>query len=306
MSGVFLGTPAAAVPSLAAFADVEDIELVITQPDRHRGRGGSKAPSPVKVAAQQFGFPVVQPATGQELLAILDEHRPTIGLVVAYGRLLTPEMLELAPYGFLNVHFSLLPRWRGAAPVERAIAAGDLKTGVTLMKIDEGLDTGPILDEIATPIAENETGGSLTARLAFLGAALVDRASPEYLNDRRRPVPQLTTGGSHAAKLTKDAARLDPSWDPSQAERAIRAFEPRPGAWIQTPAGAIKVRRARRSQGPADVGMVSVVSGAVLAGFSGGAIELLNVQPPGKGTVEARAWMNGRRAEPLSFGNDDG
>ena len=306
MSGVFLGTPAAAVPSLAAFADVEDIELVITQPDRHRGRGGSKAPSPVKVAAQQFGFPVVQPATGQELLAILDEHRPTIGLVVAYGRLLTPEMLELAPYGFLNVHFSLLPRWRGAAPVERAIAAGDLKTGVTLMKIDEGLDTGPILDEIATPIAENETGGSLTARLAFLGAALVDRASPEYLNDRRRPVPQLTTGGSHAAKLTKDAARLDPSWDPSQAERAIRAFEPRPGAWIQTPTGAIKVRRARRSQGPADVGMVSVVSGAVLAGFSGGAIELLSVQPPGKGTVEARAWMNGRRAEPLSFGNDDG
>jgi methionyl-tRNA formyltransferase len=305
MSGVFLGTPAAAVPSLAAFADVEDVDLVITQPDRRRGRGGSKVPSPVKVAAQQFGFPVAQPATGRELLAILDEQRPTIGLVVAYGRLLTPEMLTLVPYGFLNVHFSLLPRWRGAAPVERAIAAGDLKTGVTLMKIDEGLDTGPILDEIATPIGDTETGGSLTARLSFLGAALVDRASPEYLNDRRRPVPQLTTGGSHAAKLTKNAARLDPSWDPSQAERSIRAFEPRPGAWIQTPAGAIKVHKARRSEHSADVGLVSVIGDAVLAGFSGGALELLSVQPPGKGTVDARAWMNGRRAEPLLFGADD-
>jgi len=305
MSGVFLGTPAAAVPSLAAFADVEDVDLVITQPDRRRGRGGSKVPSPVKVAAQQFGFPIAQPATAHELLAILDEQRPTIGLVVAYGRLLSPEMLELVPYGFLNVHFSLLPRWRGAAPVERAIAAGDPKTGVTLMKIDEGLDTGPILDEIATPIGDSETGGSLTARLAFLGAALVDRASPEYMNNRRRPVPQLTTGGSHAAKLTKNAARLDPSWDPSQAERSIRAFEPRPGAWLQTPAGAIKVHKARPSNDDTDAGMVSVVGDAVLAGFSGGAIELLSVQPPGKGTVEARSWMNGRRAEPLSFGTDE-
>jgi len=305
MSGVFLGTPAAAVPSLAAFADVEDVDLVITQPDRRSGRGGSRVPSPVKVAAQQFGFPIAQPTTAQELLAIIDEQRPTIGLVVAYGHLLAPEILELVPYGFLNVHFSLLPRWRGAAPVERAIAAGDLKSGVTLMKIDEGLDTGPILDEIATPIGDTETGGSLTARLAFLGAALVDRASPQYLNNRRRPVPQLTTGGSHAAKLTKNAARLDPSWDPSQAERSIRAFEPRPGAWIQTAAGAIKVHKARPSDDNTDVGMVSVVGGAVLAGFSGGAIELLRVQPPGKGTVEARSWMNGRRAEPLSFGADD-
>jgi methionyl-tRNA formyltransferase len=105
--------------------------------------------------------------------------------------------------------------------------------------------------------------------------------------------------------LTKNAARLDPSWDPSQAERSIRAFEPRPGAWIQTPAGAIKVHKARRSEHSADVGLVSVIGDAVLAGFSGGALELLSVQPPGKGTVDARAWMNGRRAEPLLFGADD-
>ncbi|MEN8239074.1 MAG: methionyl-tRNA formyltransferase [Actinomycetota bacterium] len=306
MSGVFLGTPAAAIPSLTAFADVEDVDLVITQPDRRAGRGGSKVSSPVKVAARQFGFKVAQPATSEELLSVLEEYRPTIGLVVAYGRLLAPEVLGLVPYGLLNVHFSLLPRWRGAAPVERAIAAGDVRTGVTLMKIDEGLDTGPILDEIATPIAPDETGGSLSARLAFLGAALVDRATPEYLNDRRRPVPQLSTGASRAAKLTKDSARLRPSWDPSQAERSIRAFTPRPGAWIHTAVGDVKVHRAQPSTDEMDEGMIAVIGGNVLAGFSGGALELLVVQPPGKESQDARDWMNGRRGEPLAFVEDAG
>lgn len=305
MSGVFLGTPAAAVPSLAAFADVEDVDLVITQPDRRSGRGGSKVASPVKVAALQFGFTVSQPATAEELFAVLDEYRPTIGLVVAYGRLLAPEILDLVPYGFLNVHFSLLPRWRGAAPVERAIASGDARTGVTLMKIDEGLDTGPVLDEIATPIAQNETGGSLTARLAHLGAALVDRAAPEYLNNRRRPVPQLTTGGSHAAKLTKDAARLRPTWDPAQAERSIRAFAPRPGAWVRTSVGDVKVHRAQPSMEIMTDGTIAVVGDAVVAGFDGGSVELLVIQPPGKAPIQARAWMNGRRGEPLAFSDDD-
>ena len=304
MSGVFLGTPAAAVPSLAAFADVADVDLVITQPDRRAGRGGSKMSSPVKVAAQQFGFTVAQPASAEELFNVLDEYRPTIGLVVAYGRLLTPQILDLVPYGFLNVHFSLLPRWRGAAPVERAIAAGDIKTGVSLMKIDEGLDTGGILDEIATPIAPYETGGSLTARLAFLGATLVDRATPEYLNNRRRPVPQLTTGGSHAAKLTKDAAMLVPTWDPARAERSVRAFAPKPGAWLHTPVGDIKVHRAHVSKEHMDTGVISSIGPAVLAGFSGGSLELLVVQPQGKGTLDARSWMNGRRGEPLSFIDD--
>jgi methionyl-tRNA formyltransferase len=304
MSGVFLGTPAAAVPSLAAFADVEDVDLVITQPDRRAGRGTWKVAPPIKVAAQQFGFAIAQPATALELFTVLEECRPTVGLIVAYGRLLGPEVLDLVPFGFLNVHFSLLPRWRGAAPVERAIAAGDVRTGVSLMKVDEGLDTGPILDEIATPIAPNETGGSLTARLAYLGAALVDRATPEYLNSRRRPVPQLTTGGSHAAKLTKDAAMLRPSWDPSQAERSIRAFAPRPGAWVRTSAGDVKVHRAQPSAEQTDDGMIVAVNGAVIAGFSGGAIELLVVQPPGKGSLDARSWMNGRRGEPLAFIED--
>lgn len=306
MSGVFLGTPAAAVPSLAAFADVEDVDLVITQPDRRGGRGSTKISPPVKIAAQQFGFTVAQPETTEELLALLRDWRPTVGLVVAYGRILPTEILTSVPYGFLNVHFSLLPRWRGAAPVERAIATGDEKTGVTLMKMDATLDTGPILDEIATPIGPAETGGSLTARLSFLGATLVDSAVPEYLNDRRRPVPQLTTGGSHAAKLTKDAARLQPSWQVAQAERAVRAFAPRPGAWMHTETLDIKVHRASIAASAVDPGVIQVHEGSVLAGFSDGALELETVQPSGKSTQPAKAWMNGRRGEPLSFAVDDG
>ena len=208
MPAVFLGTPAAAVPSLAALADVEDVACVVTQPDRRAGRGGARQSPPVKVAAEQFGFPIAQPATRDELLSILQNRSFDVGLVVAYGRILTPEMLASTRYGFLNVHFSLLPRWRGAAPVERAIASGDERTGVTLMKIDEGLDTGPVLGEIATPIGPDETGGSLSARLSHLGARLVDEITPEYLVGRRRPVPQLDTDTTHASRLSKEEARI--------------------------------------------------------------------------------------------------
>ena len=305
MAGVFLGTPAAAVASLAAFADVEDVDLVITQPDRRGGRGHAKIPPPVKVAALQFGFAVAQPETPDELFKLLATFRPSVGLVVAYGRILSKQMLTTAPYGFLNVHFSLLPRWRGAAPVERAIAAGDERTGVTLMKIDEGLDTGPILDEIATPIGPDETGGSLTARLSYLGASLVDSAIPEYLNNRRRPVPQLTTGGSHAAKLTKDAARLLPSWTALHAERAVRAFAPRPGAWIHTESVDIKVHKASVGMSGSEPGLIEVLDGRVIAGFCDGTLELETVQPSGKTSLAAQAWMNGRRGKPLSFAVDD-
>lgn len=305
MGGVFLGTPAAAVPSLAAFCDVEDVDLVITQPDSRAARGAGTATSPVKVAAEQFGLPVAQPETGEELFDLLADLRPTVGLVVAYGNILAPAMLTVVPYGFLNVHFSLLPRWRGAAPVERAIEAGDEMTGVTLMKIDEGLDTGPILGEVATPIGTTETGGSLTARLSYLGASLVDSSIPDYLNGHRRPVPQLTTGATQAAKLSRQDARLTPDWTKVAAERAIRAFSPRPGAWINIETGILKVHRARPSELSVDSGTIELVDGAAVAGFTDGTLELLSVQPAGKAAQDASAWMNGRRGQPVSFLADD-
>ena len=214
-------------------------------------------------------------------------------------------MLNTTPAGFLNVHFSLLPRWRGAAPVERALAAGDERTGVTLMKIDEGLDTGPVIGEIATPIGADETGGSLTARLAYLGASLVDATVPDYLSGRRTPVPQIDVGATTATMLSRLDGALDPTASAADAERAVRAFTPRPGAWLSTPEGALRVHRASLTDRAADVGTISGSGGAVIAGFADGGLELRVVQPAGKARQPAEAWMNGRRGEPTSFTSVD-
>lgn len=302
MGAVFLGTPAAAVPSLAALADVADVELVITQPDRASGRRGAVTKSPVKVAAQQFGFTVAQPETRADLLQTLVGGSFRFGLIVAYGRVLTPAMIASTQLGFLNVHFSLLPRWRGAAPVERAIAAGDEQTGVTLMKIDEGLDTGPVLGEIATPIAGNETGGSLTARLSFLGASLVDATVPEYLVGRRRPVPQIDASPTHASPLSKAEAMLAPDFTARVAERHVRAFHPRPMAWLSTPDGPLRVHRAALVGEGWEYGRIVPGPGGPVAGFVDGGLRLTRVQPPGKSAMDGEAWMNGRRGEPQAFG----
>lgn len=301
MGAVFLGTPAAAVPSLTALADVADVDLVITQPDRPAGRGKRMTESAVATAASQFGFPIAKPRTKAELLAVLAAGSFDFGLVVAFGRILTPDMIRTTTFGFLNVHFSLLPRWRGPAPVERAISAGDERTGVTLMMIDEGLDTGPVLGEIATPIGPAETGGSLTARLAFLGGTLVDDTIPDLLNGRRAPVPQIDAHMTHASMLTRNEAQLDPAWTPEQAERTIRAFQPRPGAWFALPEGTLRVHAARMGAATTTMGQIAKDAGRVFAGFDGGSVELLVVQPAGKQPLPADAWMNGRRGEPSTF-----
>ena len=302
MGAVFMGTPAAAVPSLAALGGIEDIDLVITQPDRRSGRGGGRTPSPVKVAAGQWGYPVAQPEDRTALLDTLLATRARFGLVVAYGRILTPAMLASADAGFLNVHFSLLPRWRGAAPVERSIAAGDEVTGVTLMKLDEGLDTGPIIGETSTPIGASETGGSLTGRLAHLGAALVYTALPDYLSGRRSPVPQIDTDPTHANMLTTAEARVLPTWDVARAERCVRAFTPRPGARLETADGGLRIWAARRRDGAGEPGQIRVTADGVIAGFADGILELRRVQPDGKQVMDAASWMNGRRNEPTTFG----
>jgi methionyl-tRNA formyltransferase len=301
MGAVFLGTPSAAIPSLAALADVEDVDLVITQPDRRVGRGGPITSPSVKVAAGQFGFAVAQPETHEELQELIIAGGFNIGVVVAYGRILKPAILAAVPFGFVNVHFSLLPRWRGAAPVERAIAAGDDQTGVTLMKIDDGLDTGPILGEIATPIGPVETGGSLTSRLSFLGATLVDNTIPEYLNMRRRPVPQIASGVSHAKMLSKADARLTPDVDSLVAERLVRAFHPKPVAWIESSAGMMRIHKARPSDAIGEPGQITLVGTRVVAYFNHGSIELVTVQPAGKPKTDATAWMHGRRGDAVTF-----
>lgn len=301
MGAVFLGTPAAAVPSLCALAQVTSVDLVITQPDSAAGRSSNRIPSPVKVAAQQFGFTVAQPTNAEELLDAVRAVEPEVGLVVAYGRLLKPALLDEVPLGFLNVHFSLLPRWRGAAPVERAIAAGDETTGVTLMKIDEGLDTGPVIGERPTDIGADDTGGTLTARLSHIGARLVDDLVPQYLLGRRVPVPQINTGATHAARLTKSEAEIRPTLPAVDALRRIRAFAPRPGAWVSTPEGVVRIHQVGctvvNQFTPEQIGLID---GRVVLGLADGGLILEVIQPEGKPRMSAEAWMNGRRREPLA------
>jgi methionyl-tRNA formyltransferase len=303
MGAVFLGTPAAAVPSLAALSDVADVDLVVTRPDSESGRGGRITRSPVKDAAHEFGFAVTQPEGKEELYDILSNGGFDLGVIVAFGVVLTPAMLAVVDAGILNVHFSLLPRWRGAAPVERAIAAGDDTTGVTLMRIDAGLDTGPVLGEIATPIGPNETGGSLTARLSFLGASLIDETVPEYLSGRRRPVPQIASGATYATPLAKRDAQLDPTWSAVDAERAVRGYTPRPGAWLDTPEGRLQIHGAHVSieDGKGEPGTILAAGDRTLATFTGGALELTSVQPESKKQMTAGAWMKGRRGAPTTF-----
>jgi methionyl-tRNA formyltransferase len=305
MRAVFLGTPSSAVPSLSAWLDVIDVDLVVTQPDRPRGRSGSPVASPVKRAAEEWGLAVAQPSTKAELWETLSEVTFDVGLVVAYGRILEPRVLELAPLGFLNVHFSLLPRWRGPAPVERAIMAGDETTGVSLMLIDEGLDTGPVIGVVETPIAGDETGGSLTGRLSYLGSMLVDDTTPEYLAGRLEPAPQMDAVSSMAPKLDADETRIDGNWPADTAERAVRAFHPRPGAWLLIDGVRHKLLKVAPSEARVKPGAVEAVDGVPIAGFGHGSLELVTLQPEGKGRQPGSTWLNGRRGAGGTIDPDD-
>ncbi len=295
MRAVFLGTPAVAIPSLAALIDVADIAVVVTRPDRAKGRSGKPTPTPVKLAAEEWGLPVSQPTNRSETEEVLRNADADIGVVVAYGRILSAAALETTPAGFVNVHFSLLPRWRGAAPVERAILAGDETTGVSLMQLDEGLDTGPVIAALETPIAWDETGGSLSGRLAYLGAMMIDDVVPDLLAGRLEAAPQLRTGVSAAEMLTPAEARLDTTWHVEQAERAIRAFNPRPGAWFEMNGTRLRVDRSSLSDESVTPGVIAAFNGDAVMGFHGGSLTIESIQPAGKASMTGTAWLNGRR-----------
>jgi methionyl-tRNA formyltransferase len=299
MRGIFLGTPASAIASLAATADIVDVEFVVTRPDAARGRSGRPVPPPVKVAALEWGIPVMQPASAEALLAAVGDQGLDVGIVVAYGRILSPEVLAATRLGFVNVHFSLLPRWRGAAPVERAILDGDESTGVSLMQLDEGLDTGPVIGAIETPIEPDETGGSLTARLSYLGAEMIDEVLPGYLDGDRQPAPQMEGGASLAPRLTAQEGQITPALAADVALRMVRAFQPRPGAWLMAGGQRYKIGRAIETIDAASQGELQLSAGRVVLGLADEAIEVITIQPPGGRPLAAVDWMNGRRGEPL-------
>ena len=298
MRAVFLGTPAAAIPCLASLTQVIDIASVITRPDRRRGRSGAAAAPPVKVAALEWGFPVEQPDTAAELAAVLGETGADVGVVVAYGRLLDRSALASTRVGFVNVHFSLLPHWRGAAPVERSIMAGDTVTGVSLMRLDEGLDTGPIIAVDETDVAEDDTGGSLTARLADLGGQLLAGHLPDYLAGSLLPADQIDTAATYAPRLSTDEARLDPDLPAAVLARTVRALHPRPGAWVALEGARLGVLRAADVPTGPDAGTIERLDGLPVLGTAEGGLALLEVVAAGRRSQPGSAWMHGRRGSP--------
>lgn len=292
----YFGTPADAVPPLRAVIDAgHDVTLVVTQPDRRRGRGGATMPSPVRAAAEELGLAVRTPRRAGELVDELAALGIDAGVVVAFGQLLPPAVLETARLGFVNLHFSLLPRWRGAAPVERAVLAGDAETGVCVMAVDEGMDTGAVYARVTTPIDPDETAGELATRLVALGAPLLVAVLGDLAD--RRPEPQ-TGEPTPAPKLTVDEFRLEWARPAAELARRVMAGNPRPGAWTTVDGRRLKVLRARaepaRSSAAGEPGRVDA-DGSVDTGS--GRLRLIEVQPEGKAAMSASAWLAGRRGD---------
>jgi len=295
---VFLGSPPEAQGALRALHDAgHDVALVVTQPDRRRGRGGDLVPSPVKKTATELGMKVVTPERCKEALDDIAGSGAELGVVVAFGQLIPPSVLAALPSGYVNVHFSLLPRWRGAAPVERAILAGDAETGVCLMQLEAGLDTGPVYVCRTIPITPDDTAGALRARLADLGTELLV-AELESIPGRE-PTPQEGEE-TYAAKLTVEEFAVDWSRPAAELARLVMAGNPKPGAWTTARGARLKLLRARADEAPAPDGAepgALVGPGRVATGA--GVLVLGEVQPEGKAAMPAAAWAGGFRGERL-------
>ena len=252
---VYAGTPEFAVPALRALIDGGQAPVaVLTQPDRPAGRGRKLTPSPVKCVAEAAGLPVYQPQTlkDPEPQALLRDLRPDLMVVAAYGLLLPPQVLDIPRRGCVNLHASLLPRWRGAAPIQRAILAGDRETGVTLMQMDEGLDTGGMLDAARLPIGDRQTAGELQEVLSLLGAELLMRRLPQLLEGKLQARPQDETQACHAPKLSKAEAAIDWSKPAAQLQREVRAFNPWPVSHTLLGGQPLKVWSARALDASSD------------------------------------------------------
>ncbi len=283
MRVAFLGTPEAAVPSLRALVDAgHDVAIVITRPDRKRGRGGELSPSPVKACAQELGLSI------GHRLSDLDELDVDRGVVVAYGRLIPADVLAQVP--MLNVHFSLLPRWRGAAPVEHAILAGDVETGVSIMSLDEGLDTGPVHLERRVEVDEKSLA-TLLSELATMGArALLEvLGSPVLLSHSRAQEGDAT----YATKLTKEDYHLGASSPAEQLLRVIRLGR----AFIMVGNRRLLVEGATSFDGVVAPGSVASIDGRVVLGTAEGAIALERVRPESAKSMSAPSWWSGTRSQ---------
>lgn len=298
---VFAGTPDFAVPALRAASRYGDVVAVYTQPDRPAGRGRGLAAPPVKREAVARGFPVRQPQTLREAQAqqALRELAPDLMVVVAYGLILPQAVLDIPRFGCWNVHASLLPRWRGAAPIQRAIQAGDAETGVCLMQMEAGLDTGPVLLEQRTPISDAETGGQLHDRLAELGAqVLADGLGLLRAGIRPVPRPQPQQGASYARKLDKSEARLDWRRPAEELARAVRAFNPWPVAEAEVAGERLRIHGAvalPQAHEAAPGTLLAAGREGIDIACGQGVLRLRVVQRAGGRAITAADWLNARR-----------
>ncbi len=244
---VFMGSPDFAVPALERLiVDGHEVVGVYTQPDRGAGRGRAMTAPPVAAFARERDLPLFQPPTlrDEQTVSHLQSLMPDLIVVAAYGQILRRPVLDIPPYGVLNVHASLLPRWRGASPVQAAILAGDAETGVSIMQIDEGLDTGPVLARRETPLSDYDTAGTVTDRLARLGAGLLAETLPAWIEQELTPEPQDTARATHAPRVAKDAGRLDWSLPAVELWRRVRAYSPWPGAFTALHGGLLRLHEA--------------------------------------------------------------
>lgn len=300
----FLGTGRFAVPSLEAVLDAgHDVVALVTQPDRESGRGRELAPPPTKLVALARGLTVQQPRRIRlpEAVDALAALAPDILVVVAYGQILPPAVLGLAPRGAVNVHASLLPLYRGAAPIQWAVARGESETGVTTMQLDEGLDTGPILLARGTPIGPEETAGELQERLAALGATLLLETLAGLAADRLQPRPQDHARATLAPILRKEDGRVNWSLAAREVGWRVRGFHPWPGMTATWQGRGLKLLRVAEAQpGPGEPGQVLAVEAqSVLVGCGGGSrLRLVEVQPESRRAMPAGAWAAGARVRP--------
>lgn len=304
---VFMGTPEFAVPSLRAMAELGvSIKAVYTQPDRPKGRGRTLSPPPVKIAAQKLGIPVLQPGKlrDPQVVAELAGIAPDLVVVVAYGQILPKSVLEIPRFGCINVHASLLPRYRGASPINRALIEGESETGITTMLMDEGLDTGPMLLRKALSVGFEETAGDLQDRLAHLGADALARTLDLLCREALRPEPQNDAESSYAPLLKKKDGLIDWNEPALRIHNRVRGLDPWPGAyshWRGTPLKLFRTLPVADDRG-GEAGLIASVDGEGLRVFCGdGALLVREVQLPGRKRLSVAEFVRGHRLVPGEF-----
>jgi methionyl-tRNA formyltransferase len=295
---VFMGSPAYAVPILIPLNEHYKICGVITQPDQPAGRGKILQAPAVKVYAETQSLPIFQPAKirGADFLDLLTQLVPDVIVVAAYGKILPKAVLNFPKLGCINVHASLLPRWRGASPIHSAILQGDRKTGVTIMLMDEGIDTGPMLASKELILTGEETSGSLTDNLAELGADLLNQILPGYFDGSIKSVNQPEEGATYSQLLKKEDGKLDFSQDAAYLERQVRACNPWPGAFLEWDGNPLRVWKTKVVNSfNLESGKRGVSEKYPVVGTTDGALQLLEVQPAGKRAMRGTDFLNGAR-----------